>query len=467
MGEKSGNHTYSKTIQVPELIEKCLEGGKNRGFRNNLIFWVFLLMLLEGFDFIGIAYIAPSLIKEWHMNPATFGTIVSVGFVGVMIGNVLLGILGDRIGRKKAIVVSVLIFGLLTLVTTMANSPNVLMLLRFLAGIGLGGTLPLAMVLVDEYAPKKSRSKWVAWAFAGFPTGLFLGGLLASWLVPHLGWRALFTVGGVLPLIILLGVAFRLPESLRYLVVKNKDHSQIAKIVSMLNADITIDSETQFIFGTEKPSVKFSLNKMFIGVLAWVTPLLFLFAIVNSLVVSFLTSWMPNLFVTSGLSLSHAALATALYHLAGIFCNIVVGWVLDKRGLIAAVIFPVIAVVATALLGIPMSTGLFIIVLFVSGFSVIGTQFVLTTMGPKLFPTAYRSSANGILQAVGFIGTIGGPIIGGALIGAKLSVKELFLVNSGLLVISAILLLLMGLSYRRQFVLEKKATSEGYASPGN
>ncbi|MED4225511.1 MFS transporter [Neobacillus cucumis] len=122
-------------------------------------------MLLEGFDFIGIAYIAPPLIKEWHMNPATFGTIVSVGFVGVLIGNVLLGILGDRIGRKKAIVVSVLIFGLLTLVTTMANSPNVLMLLRLLAGIGLGGTLPLAMVLVDEYAPKKSKSKWDSPAF--------------------------------------------------------------------------------------------------------------------------------------------------------------------------------------------------------------------------------------------------------------------------------------------------------------
>lgn len=171
--------------------------------------------------------------------------------------------------------------------------------------------------------------------------------------------------------------------------------------------------------------------------------------------------------VTSGLSLSHAALATSLYHLAGIFCNIVVGWVLDKRGMVAAVIFPVIAVVATALLGNPMSPGLFIVVLFVSGFSVIGTQFVLTTMGPKLFPTSYRSSANGILQEVGFIGTIGGPIIGGALMGAKLSVKELFLVNSGLLVISAILLLLMGLGYRRQLVLEKKATSKGYASPGN
>ena len=185
-------------LNVTEVIDRARLSG--------LQLWVIcvctLIIVLDGFDVQAIAFAGPAIAAEWQMATSALGPILGAGLVGMAVGALFLGPLGDVFGRKAAITVSVLTFGSMSLLTAWASNESQIMLLRFLTGLGLGGAMPNATALMAEYAPARLRNLTISIIFLGFPLGGIVGGLVAAEIIPVWGWPSVFIVGGVLPIVV-------------------------------------------------------------------------------------------------------------------------------------------------------------------------------------------------------------------------------------------------------------------------
>ena len=184
-------------VDVVEFIDAQPVGG----FQLKLLLTCAAVLFLDGFDTQAIGFVAPSLAKEWGLTKAALGPVFSAGLFGLMIGALIFGPLADRIGRRKIIIFSTLAFGIGTLVTAFVQDVNALLAIRFLTGLGLGGAMPNAIAMTSEFNPRRRRATMVMIMFCGFSVGAALGGFLAAALIPQFGWRSVFVVGGLAPLL--------------------------------------------------------------------------------------------------------------------------------------------------------------------------------------------------------------------------------------------------------------------------
>jgi MFS family permease len=172
-----------------------------------------VVLFLEGYDIAAAGYAIPSLVDAWRLAPSAFTQALTAGNVGLLLGSIGAGLLGDQLGRKPMLISCVAMFGAFSLLSAFVASPFQLAGLRFLTGLGLGGGIPLAIALASDLAPPVTQGRLVMLMSAGIPIGFTLGGLLASLLVPVFSWPAIFIVGGVLPFVIMPVLALWLPES--------------------------------------------------------------------------------------------------------------------------------------------------------------------------------------------------------------------------------------------------------------
>ena len=168
---------------------------------------------------------------EFHIRLANFGPVFSAMLLGATLGAVLFGAMGDRFGRKQPIIVAVVIIAVFTLATPAVHSIGGLVIVRFLLGLGLGGATPGFLALGSEYAPARLRQRLVSVIWLGFPLGGALGAFQNAYLLAHYSWQAVFYVGGAIPLVLLLFLVFGLPESIRFLIARNRDPAAIASIM--------------------------------------------------------------------------------------------------------------------------------------------------------------------------------------------------------------------------------------------
>jgi MFS transporter, AAHS family, 4-hydroxybenzoate transporter len=169
-------------------VSRVVEQQKLGRFLVGLVVISWIITFFDGFDSQAIAFAAPYLSSQYHLDRIMMGNIFSMGLVGTLIGGFAFGYLGDRIGRRPAIILATAAFGLLTLAFVVANGYASLLALRLIDGIALGGMLPLAWALNIEYAPKRYRSTIVTVIMIGYSVGVALGGPTANWLIPQYGW---------------------------------------------------------------------------------------------------------------------------------------------------------------------------------------------------------------------------------------------------------------------------------------
>jgi AAHS family 4-hydroxybenzoate transporter-like MFS transporter len=188
-----------------------------------VFFLCFLFALVDGFDTQAIAYAGPAIAQAFGLAPkGGLAGVLMAGTIGMMIGAMTLGPVGDRLGRRPAILGALLLFGLSSLATGFASAPEQIMVLRFLAGLGMGGCTPVLLSLVAEYSPARSRGTVMTGILLGLPAGAMLGGLLASSWLPVIGWQGIFVIGGAVPLVLLVVALFFLPESPQYLAARDQ-----------------------------------------------------------------------------------------------------------------------------------------------------------------------------------------------------------------------------------------------------
>jgi MFS transporter, AAHS family, 4-hydroxybenzoate transporter len=436
--------THRPTIDVSALVERQKPGG----FAIGLIAWCFLIVLIDGYDQVAVAYSAPALIAAWHTNAAGFGHVFGFGLFGVLVGSLLLGFSGDRFGRRRTIIYGTLWFGLLTLASARASSLGEMTLLRFLAGIGMGGVVPNTVALVSEYAPKARRATWITLMFSGFSIGAGGGGAVASWLLPHYGWQVIFVVGGIAAVAVAFASFALLPESIRFLIMNGRDPQQIARLARRLGADESANAAARYLLDDESQTRRASVAALFGNELRLVTPLLWIVFVLNSLALHFLQNWLPILLSLSHLEPVRAAQVAMMFPVGGTVGALALSRCVDRYGMAVVLTLAVLGCPIAASLGMSMPVALLFAAVFASGVCVIGTQFGLYAVAGIVYPTTLRSAGVGSAIGVGKLGSVAGSMLGGILLAMHLPLGRLFVNVSAVFVFIALFSALLAWSQR-------------------
>jgi len=217
-----------------EIGLEAIVDGSPLGSRHAVILLICALVAaVDGFDTQSVALVAPAVSTAWHVDPSHFGMVFAAGLFGSLLGALAFGVIGDRYGRRPALLTAVGWFALVTLTTTLTSSLPSMALARFFTGLGLGGALPGIISLASEYAPLRQRSTLVSVMFCGFPLGAVIGGIASAAIVPALGWQGMFWVSGGITLLLLPVFARLLPESIRFLALK-QDRTGIVRVLERM-----------------------------------------------------------------------------------------------------------------------------------------------------------------------------------------------------------------------------------------
>ena len=315
-------------------IGAAVEAQPRSRFAAVLLVLCCAIMVVEGYDAQVLAYAAPAIIRDWHIDKGAFGPVFSAALFGYMLGALALSGLSDRIGRKRVIVLGNLLFGVLTIATAFAHDVQTLLALRFAAGVGLGCSVPAAIALGVEYAPKGQRAFRISLMFVGYTLGAALGGVLAAFLIVRFGWRSAFHLGGFSSLGLGLVLIAALPESLRFLALRGGRERAIAAVMRRLRPDLAVTDASRFVLLEETRSGA-PVGHLFTEGRALLTALLWLAFVTSLMAHYFLTSWLPTVLDGAGVPLAHAVVAGSLLQAGGAAGSLIVGGQMDRRGILA------------------------------------------------------------------------------------------------------------------------------------
>jgi AAHS family 4-hydroxybenzoate transporter-like MFS transporter len=447
-------------------ISDVLDSQKIGAFHIKLLVFSFLVVMCDGYDIGAAAFAGPALIKEWGLKGPELGVLFSATLVAGLIGSPLLGYLSDHFGRKRVVVGAALFFGVMTWASVLANSLTTMTILRFIAGIGIAGLLPIIVSLNNEFAPRRFRATLVVIMFTGVTFGGGLPGVIAANFMASHGWRLLFEIGGLAPIVVAIALIFVLPESIKFLALHPRRRGELVALLHRLRPSLAIGPQTEFVIRGEDNRPKFSLKALFDGRLAALTPLFWITNAINLMVFYFVNQWMPTILSTSGVSVAHAAIATTLFQFGGTVGGLLIMRPLDKYGFIPVPILfacaiPIIACIG--LTGLPESAVMTLVAL--AGFCLLGLQFGNIAMESNIYPTYIRSWGVGSCFAAGRVGSAVGPLFGGYLIAMQLPLQTLFFIAAIPLAIGLVAALIITPLYRKQFhgVADDGATAAAVA----
>jgi MFS transporter, AAHS family, benzoate transport protein len=422
-----------RTVDVSLVINE----SKFSKYHIILVFWCSVLVFFDGIELGLIGAISTSLMEEWSLNSVQLGAISSYTAIGMILGGLLFGPLGDRVSRKNIILISSFIYSLFTLMGAFSQGIVDFSIYRFIAGIGMGGVVPTTLGLITDIFPRKNRSFSLTIATASIGLGAMVAGLLAIFLLPVFGWRSLFIVGA-LPIIALPFLVKILPESPIILFNKQK-FAELANSLNRIKNEKTYTADDKYqIEVTTKSKVPFTAlfqNKQTIGtLLIWLTCLC-------SYLVSFaLTAWLPNLMVRAGYPLTSGLLFTVVLGLGALIGSLTGGKLSERIGLKKIVVISyILGGLSLCVLSINIGSSILLYsIFFITGLGTTGSQNLLLAYCSQFYPTEIRSTGIATANIMGRVGSFIGPIFGGIIISLNFSTPASF-VAFGIVVLLAAL----------------------------
>ncbi len=437
-----------RTVDLAPIIDRQRIGA----FHIWLVIVAFFVVMVDGYDIGAASVAAPRLIGEWHIAPAQLGGLFSAGLFSGLFGPLVLGWIADHYGRRLAISIGAIFFGVFTWAGVLSQDLNTLIWLRFIAGIGISGVLPITTALVTEFAPRRVRATLFVLMFSGVTFGGGLPGIVGARLMADHGWRILFTIGGIVPILVGFIVLFALPESIKFLSLQPGRGKALVNQLHKMDNSLQLDPDSRFVIGDEDNRRKFLYTAIFKGRLAWITPMFWFSNAINLMIFYFVNQWIPTILSGNGVSVEHAALATTAFQFAGTAGGLIIMRPLDKFGFTPVPILFALAIPIVALTGTPgLSEGLTIALVGAIGFCLLGLQFGNIACETNMYPTYIRSWGVGSCFGAGRVGSVIGPYVGGYLIAAHMPLQQMFWIAAIPLALGLINALALTPLYRREW----------------
>lgn len=412
-------------------------------FHYNLLGIVGLGWMFDAMDTGIIAFIMTKLVHDWGLTPVESGWIVSIGFVGMAIGAVFSGALADRFGRKNVFASTMVLYSIATALCAFAPNLTVLLVCRFLVGLGLGGQLPVAVTLVSEYIPAQVRGRFIVLLESFWGLGWLVAALVSYFLIPHFGWHIAFLIGG-LPLFYVWVVLTKVPESIPYLINRNRiveAHQLIQKLEQQAGVEVIQEIEVLPVAHQQKVSFQQLWQKPFVRrtLMLW----LIWFGIVFSYYGIF--TWLPSLLVKQGYDIVKSFEYVLFMILAQLPGYIVASWLVEKLGRKATLAgFIGLCAVSAYFFGQSSSDSSIMFWGCLMSFFNLGAWGVLYTYTPEQYPTNIRAFGSGWAAAVGRIGGIVAPMVVTSLMVAPDAFHHVFMMFTVVLLAVAAVIVILG-----------------------
>jgi len=404
-----------KTVDVGAVLDE----GQWTGYQKLLIFGTALTIILDGIDNQLLPNAVPFIAPEWGLQNSAFRNALATGPFGMMIGGLLGGVLGDRYGRRTALLGSVVAFAVLTLAIAAVNSVFALGLLRFIAGVGLGGAMPNAATLASEYVPRKQRPFAVTLTIVCIPLGGFVASTLAGIVGPVYGWRALFVLGGLVPVVLAIVLWKALPESPRYLASRRERWNELTAIMRRMGHTVPDDVAYVEAASARTSTKKATIGDLFAPALRRDTVGLFLSFFFCLMVNYVAIQLVPSMLRDSGKFTPAAATSGLQWVNIGGVIGAILGALAIQRigsrttmlGMCAAAV--VCSMIMSAMRLDPMDTFALMAMFLVTGGLLNAVQTTMYALAAHVYPTDIRSTGVGAAVAFGRIGNVLAVYVGG------------------------------------------------------
>jgi len=395
-------------------VGKVLDEGRWTGYQKLLVLITALAIILDGLDIQLLTHAVPAMMKEWSLPRSAFDGSLGIGGLGMLLGGLAWGWLSDRIGRRAALALSVFWFAVFTVAIAGAHDLNVLTILRFLSGLGLGGALPTSAALASEYVPLRRRALAVTCTIVCVPLGGMLAATIAKYLIPAFGWRALFLVGGIVPLVVGALILLVLPESPRFLARREKRRQELIALLRKLGHNVDANATFVDYAGehTEKGRAAFLhlFTRAYIGDTFALFGSFFFGLLVNYIA---FTKFVPSL-TAIGFSQPAASNGLLWWNIGGVAGALTAGlfiqWVGSRITMLTLCLIAAAGSFVTAGMRLdPQNTFTFLTMCVIIGGTLNAVQTAMYALAAHVYPTAFRGTGIGTAVAVGRIGAILAP----------------------------------------------------------
>ncbi len=412
------------TVEISTLIDS----RRLNGFNARIVVICWLIMFFEGYDLATLSVAGPSLMTEWGITSrASMGYAFSAVLFATIFGTPLFGWIGDRFGRKNALILACVDIGVFSLATMLVTSLDQMIVVRLFTGLGIGGIAANTLALNAEFAPRRVRATLMIVMFTGITLGAAIPGAIGPRLIPIYGWQVLFFIGGVTPLIMAAAAALFLPESIKFLVLRDRSVTRIRAIVRNLDAALALDSETRFVVTDEKPAKNLSPALLFKDGLGGLTTLLWIINLFSVLSLYFISFWLPTVMASTAFK-TDAPYFQTLFQTGGTVGGLAVARPVDKIGLLPVFIMFLIAIPFACSIGYTTgSETVAMIDVAIAGFFVLGLQFALNAAGALIYPTTLRATGSAWSGTLGRIGSVAGPSVAGIMLSTGMSIQTFYM----------------------------------------
>jgi AAHS family benzoate transporter-like MFS transporter len=407
-------------------VHKLADEAKFNGFHATVLFWGLLILIFDGYDLAVVGAALPSIMKDMGVSAGSAGFMASSALFGMMFGAIVFGTLADRIGRVLTISICVALFSIFTAAAGLTRDPITFSVMRFFAGLGIGGVLPVVTAQMAEFSPLKIRARLVVLVFAGYSLGGILVALIAKNLIDAYGWQSVFFAAGA-PVLLIPFILKTMPESMPFLIKKQRD-AELRRIVGKLAPSLAVQANAQFLVPAEDRAAEAPIKHLFQDGRGFSTVMIWVAFFTGLFMVYALSSWLTKMMAMAGYSLGSALTFTLLYNLGAIAGSVLGAWLGDKFNIKHVLVaFYAMGTVSLTLMGHTKSTELLFLVVFVVGASTLGTQVLAYAYAGEFYPTAMRSTGVGFAGGVGRLGAILGPILIGGLVALQLPLAQNFM----------------------------------------
>jgi MFS transporter, AAHS family, 4-hydroxybenzoate transporter len=385
----------------------------------------FILNMNDGIDVLIVSFSGSDIIKEWSLSKAQMGYVFSSGLFGMTLGCFLIAPLGDKIGRRKVFIASLVLISSGMLLVGVCSSYLQLLVFRFITGLGIGGILPTMAATASEFSNNKRRDFNVGLVQAGWPVGAILTGFFCAYAIPQFGWRFTFIFAGIISLLMLILVVIYMTNSIEFLSKKQPVNAlnQINSLLSKMGYD-----GIEALPKTEENKNEMPLNSLFSREYKNSTYKLWIAVFFGFLTLYTLMSWVPNIAKEAGLPFEMATYVGIALNLGAVIGTTTLGIIASKFGLKKVVVSFMICAFGIMLIygNITLSTAIIFLLIGLIGIFVQGGFNGIYPILARVYPTEIRTTGMGLAVGIGRFGAILGPTLFGYLFDNGLSISNLF-----------------------------------------